>query len=223
MGGIHTDINGATPLKGLYAAGETACVSINGANRLGSNSLTELLVFGARAGKSAAEFASSQKDYTFDPIRIAIEEEKLVKEKYFKKGGNESIAAIRKEMHQAMEAGVGIYRDQPSLAKSQEIIRSLKQRFTQIEIKDRRMTFNTELISAIELENLLELSEVIIESALNRKESRGSHQRTDHVGRDDENFLVHTLAYQADGTVPRIEYLPVIITKWPPGERVYGK
>ncbi len=105
MGGIHTDINGATPLKGLYAAGETACVSINGANRLGSNSLTELLVFGARAGKSAAEFASLQKDFTFDPIRIAIEEEKLVNEKYFKKGGNESIAAIREEMHQAMEAG----------------------------------------------------------------------------------------------------------------------
>jgi fumarate reductase flavoprotein subunit len=85
------------------------------------------------------------------------------------------------------------------------------------------MTFNTELISAIELENLLELSEAIIESALNRKESRGSHQRNDHVDRDDENYLAHTLAYRADGTVPRIEYLPVVITKWPPGDRIYGK
>lgn len=223
MGGIHTDINGATPLKGLYAAGETACVSINGANRLGSNSLTELLVFGARAGKSAAEFASSQKEFTFDPISITIEEEKLIKEKYFKKGGKESIAGIRNEMHQAMEAGVGIYRNQDSLEQSRKVILDLKKRFTQISIKDQRMTFNTELIAAIELENLLDLSEVIVESALNRTESRGSHQRIDHVERDDENFLAHSLAYKTEGTVPRIEYLPVVITKWPPGDRVYGK
>jgi len=222
MGGIHTDINGATPLKGLYAAGETACVSINGANRLGSNSLTELLVFGARAGRSAAEFASSQKKSTFDPISITLKEEKSIKEKYFKKGGKERIAGIRKEMHQAMETGVGIYRDQASLEKSQEIIRGLKQRFSQISIKDHRMTFNTELMSAIELSNLLDLSEVIIQSALNRKESRGSHQRIDHVDRDDENYLAHTLAYKTDGALPRIEYLPVVITKWPPGDRVYG-
>jgi len=222
MGGIHTDINGATPLKGLYAAGETACVSINGANRLGSNSLTELLVFGARAGRSAAEFASSQKKSTFDPISITLKEERSIKEKYFKKGGKERIAGIRKEMHQAMETGVGIYRDQVSLEKSQEIIRGLKQRFSQISIKDHRMTFNTELMSAIELSNLLDLSEVIIQSALNRKESRGSHQRIDHIDRDDENYLAHTLAYKTDGELPRIEYLPVVITKWPPGDRVYG-
>lgn len=222
MGGIHTDINGATTLKGLYAAGETACVSINGANRLGSNSLTELLVFGARAGRSAAEFASSQKKSTFDPISITLKEERSIKEKYFKKGGKERIAGIRKEMHQAMETGVGIYRDQASLEKSQEIIRSLKQRFSQISIKDHRMTFNTELMSAIELSNLLDLSEVIIQSALNRKESRGSHQRIDHIDRDDENYLAHTLAYKTDGELPRIEYLPVVITKWPPGDRVYG-
>ena len=222
MGGIDTDINGATPLKGLYAAGETACVSINGANRLGSNSLTELLVFGARAGKSAAEFASSQKEYTFDPISISLKEEKLIKEKYFNKGGKESIADIRNEMHQAMEDGVGIYRDQPSLEKSQQSIQALKKRFSQITLKDHRMTFNTELVSAIELSNLLDLSEVIIESALQRKESRGSHQRIDHVDRDDENYLAHTLAYKTDGTLPKIKYLPVVITKWPPGERVYG-
>ena len=223
MGGIHTDINGATPLRGLYAAGETACVSINGANRLGSNSLTELLVFGARAGLAAAEFAGTQKEFTFDPISITLKEEKSIKEKYFKKGGKESIADIRKKMHKAMETGVGIYRDQSSLEHSQEIIRDLKQRFSQISLKDKRMTFNTELVSAIELSNLLELSEVIIQSALKRTESRGSHQRIDHVDRDDENFLSHTLAYKSGETLPRIEYLPVIITKWPPGERVYGK
>lgn len=223
MGGIHTDINGATPLRGLYAAGETACVSINGANRLGSNSLTELLVFGARAGLAAAEFAGTQKEFTFDPISLILKEEKSIKEKYFKKGGKESIADIRKKMHKAMETGVGIYRDQSSLEHSQEIIRDLKQRFSQISLKDKRMTFNTELVSAIELSNLLELSEVIIQSALKRTESRGSHQRIDHVDRDDENFLSHTLAYKSGETLPRIEYLPVIITKWPPGERVYGK
>jgi len=181
-----------------------------------------LLVFGARAGRSAAEFASSQKKSTFDPISITLKEERSIKEKYFKKGGKERIAGIRKEMHQAMETGVGIYRDQVSLEKSQEIIRGLKQRFSQISIKDHRMTFNTELMSAIELSNLLDLSEVIIQSALNRKESRGSHQRIDHIDRDDENYLAHTLAYKTDGELPRIEYLPVVITKWPPGDRVYG-
>ncbi len=222
MGGIHTDINGATPLKGLYAAGETACVSINGANRLGSNSLTELLVFGARAGKSAAEFASTLKDVTFDPISITLKEEKSIRDKYFKKGGKEKIAGIRKEMYQAMESGVGIYRNEESLVKSQETIQDLKQRFSQISIKDHRMTFNTELVSAIELSNLLDLAEVIIQSALNRKESRGSHQRHDYTNRDDENFLAHTLAYISDEALPRIEYLPVVITKWPPGDRVYG-
>lgn len=225
MGGIHTDIHGATPLPGLYAAGETACVSINGANRLGSNSLTELLVFGARAGKAAAEFAMEQKFSKLDFEHLTIEEKKKLKNRYFnnkdKKG--ESIADIRKEMHDAMESGAGIYRNEESLTNTQNVINNLKERATRIQISDQSLTFNTELTAAMELVNLLDIAEAIIQSALSRKESRGSHQRTDYEKRDDENYLAHSMAYKADDGAPRIEYLPVTITKWPPGERVYGR
>ena len=224
MGGIHTDIQGATPMKGLYAAGECACVSINGANRLGSNSLTELLVFGARAGKGAAHFASDQQDASSTLNALAADEAKRIEKQFFRNdGGKETIAVLRKEMHQTMEAGVGIYRDQASLKKSQEIIRNLQERFLNLAIADHSLTFNTELVAAIELSYMIDVAETIVQSALNRTESRGSHQRTDHPKRDDEKFLSHSLAYKTEKGAPRIEYLPVTITRWPPGERVYGK
>jgi fumarate reductase flavoprotein subunit len=224
MGGIHTDINGATPLPGLYAAGETACVSINGANRLGSNSLTELLVFGVRVGIAAAEFASNQQDYTFDRAHESVTEENHIKNQFFKEKKNQDrIADIRNEMHKAMEEGCGIYRTENSLLASQNILTGLKERISQVAIDDQSRTFNTELIAALELSNMLDLAESIVQSALNRKESRGSHQRTDYINRDDDNYLTHSLAYQAKNNKPRIEYLPVTITKWPPGERVYGR
>ncbi len=224
MGGIHTDINGATPLPGLYAAGETACVSINGANRLGSNSLTELLVFGVRAGIAAAEFASNQSDYTFDMALESVTEENQIKNQFFKeKKDQERIADIRKEMHKAMEEGCGIYRTEKSLLASQSILANLKERISKVAIDDQSRTFNTELLAALELSNMLDLAESIVQSALSRKESRGSHQRIDYAKRDDENYLAHSLAYQEKNNKPRIEYLPVTITKWPPGERVYGR
>jgi len=222
MGGISTDIMGATTLEGLYAAGETACVSINGANRLGSNSLTELLVFGARAGKAAAEYASKAKEVTFDIEKATIEEGRALKAKYFSGKGTEKVAGIRDEMHKAMEDGVGIYRNEESLKKSREIISDLMKRKDNISIADQSLTFNTELISAIELSNLLELAETIVESALQRKESRGSHQRTDFEKRDDENYLSHSMTFHSHDGYPRVEYQPVTITKWPPGERKYG-
>ena len=223
MGGIDTDINGATPLKGLYAAGETACVSINGANRLGSNSLTELLVFGARAGLAAAEFSYGQDEPTFDKAFEANIEENSIKERFLNQGGKEKIAGIRSEMHKTMEEGAGIYRTEASLISSQQIINDLKERFKDVSIDDHNRTFNTELISAIELSNMLDLAEAIIQSAINRKESRGSHQRTDFPERDDQNFLAHSLAYKNEEGPPRIEKSDVTITKWPPGERVYGR
>ncbi len=223
MGGIHTDIQGATPIKGLYAAGECACVSINGANRLGSNSLTELLVFGARAGKGAAHFASDQQDPGPTLNALAADEAKQIEKQFFRNdGGKETIAVLRTEMHNAMEEGVGIYRDQASLQKSQEIIRNLQERFLDLAIADHSLTFNTELVAAIELSYMLDVAETTVQSALNRTESRGSHQRTDHPKRDDEKFLAHSLAYRTEKGAPRIEYLPVTITRWPPGERVYG-
>jgi len=224
MGGIHTDINGATTLPGLYAAGETACVSINGANRLGSNSLTELLVFGARAGKAAAENAKKHSAPKIDHLGYAVAERKRLNDQYLdNKKGDEKLSVIRKEMHKTMEEGAGIYRTEDSLKKSQKVITELKERFKNVSIEDHSLAFNTELIAAIELSNMLELADTIIHSALNRKESRGSHQRTDYEQRDDKKFLAHTLAYSTGEGSPKIDYMPVTITKWPPGERVYGK
>jgi len=225
MGGVHTDISGATPIKGLYAAGEAACVSINGANRLGSNSLTELLVFGARAGHSAAIFASEQKEgNTSNILAQALDEKRRVEERFLNKtGGSESIAGIREEMQKAMEDGAGIYRTHDSLAQAAETIGELKERFNDIAITDHSHTFNTELTAAFELSYMLDVAEAIIACALNRKESRGSHQRTDFPKRDDENFLAHSLVYRNEDGSTRVEYLPVIITRWPPAERVYGK
>jgi len=225
MGGIDTDIHGATSLDGLYAAGETACVSINGANRLGSNSLTELLVFGARAGKAAAEYASRQKEFSRSLEALATDEGRRIEKAFFSGDGNseDSIATIREDMHQAMEEGVGINRDEDSLKQTQRTIETLQERLRNVSIEDHSYTFNTELISALELTSMLDLSETIIQSALERTESRGSHQRTDHPERDDENFLVHSLAYKSGDGPPKIEYKPVTITNWPPGERVYGR
>ncbi len=225
MGGVSTDINAATPIKGLFAAGEAACVSINGANRLGSNSLTELLVFGARAGLHAAQFASEQKEgNTAAILAQAIDEKRRVEDRFLNKtGGRERISTIREEMQKAMEEGAGIYRTHDSLAKAAETIGKLQERFDDVAISDHSHTFNTELTAAFELSYMLDVAEAIIACALNRKESRGSHQRTDFPKRDDEKFLAHSLVYRnADGTT-RVEHLPVTITRWPPAERVYGK
>ncbi len=223
MGGIHTDIHGATPLEGLYAAGEAACVSINGANRLGSNSLTELLVFGARAGKAAASFACDQKLPSPHLQSLLADESKRLEQQFLRKeGGKERIAQLRKELHQAMEDGAGIFRDQHSLEKSQEAIRELQERFLNLALDDHSLTFNTELVNAIELEYMLDVAEAVVQSALQRTESRGSHQRTDFPERDDKKFLAHSLAYRSDDGLPRMKYLPVTITRWPPGDRIYG-
>jgi fumarate reductase flavoprotein subunit len=222
MGGIHTDITGATSLSGLYAAGESACVSINGANRLGSNSLTELLVFGSRAGKAAAELASNGTTRSSAAEAIATDEVKKLSASY-KGTGKDKIVDIRKEMHAGMEEGAGIYRSEVTLKTSQTVISSLQQRIQNISITDRSETFNTELIAAIELSYMLDVAEAVVQSALLRTESRGSHQRTDFPKRDDQNFLSHSLAYRKESSPPEIKYAPVAITKWPPGERVYGR
>jgi fumarate reductase flavoprotein subunit len=225
MGGVHTDISGATPIKGLYAAGEAACVSINGANRLGSNSLTELLVFGARAGHAASIFASEWKEGNTPAILAqAMDEKRRVEDRFLNKtGGRERIAEIRTEMQKAMEAGAGIYRTHASLAEAAEAIAKLKDRFRDVAISDHSHTFNTELTAALELSYMLDVAESIIACALNRKESRGSHQRIDFPKRDDENFLAHSLVFRNPDGTTRVEYLPVTITRWPPAERVYGK
>jgi fumarate reductase flavoprotein subunit len=224
MGGVHTDINGATPLAGLYAAGEVACVSINGANRLGSNSLPELLVFGARAGRVAAEYASHQPE--FSPAILAqAEDEKRRLERSFlhNTAGRERVATIRDEMQTTMEASAGIYRSKDSLARGADKLRELQDRFRAVALDDHSRTFNTELTSAVELGFMLDVAESIVQSALRREESRGAHQRTDFPARDDQHYLAHSLAYREPDGGCRLEYLPVTITRWPPAARVYGK
>ena len=224
MGGVHTDIMGATPLDGLYAAGEVACVNLNGANRLGSNSLTECLVFGARAGKAAATFADAAPPPSASVEAQVVDEARRLSEDFFNTtGGSERIADLRSEMQATMEESAGIYRTGAALAAGADTLGRLRGHARRLQLDDRSRTFNTELTSALELGYMLDLAQVILRSAEARTESRGAHQRTDHPQRDDERFLAHSLAYRTADGAPRIEYLPVTITRWPPGERTYGR
>jgi fumarate reductase flavoprotein subunit len=223
MGGVHTDIDGATPIEGLFAAGETACVSINGANRLGSNSLSECLVFGARAGRAAAAYAMSAKQPPPVVMRQIEDEIRRIDHMRTPGRGSDRIADIREEMQSTMEDSAGIFRSGESLSKGVDQLAELQQRLERVQLHDETQVFNTELVAALELANMLDIAETILQSALQREESRGAHQRTDFAARDDTNFLNHALAYrEADGAV-RIERSPVTITRWPPGERVYGR
>ena len=221
MGGIHTDITTATPIPGLYAAGETACVTMNGANRLGSNSLSELLVFGARAGQYAAEYASEVNSPSYDSLeKMAADEWQRIENAFFKNEGSERIADIRTDLQKTMEQGAGIYREQESLEATCAELLKLKERYTRVQVDDNSSVFNTELTAALELGSLLDVAETVAHSALLRRESRGSHSRMDYEERDDENFLCHSLAYRTDDE-PRIEYQDVVITRWQPQERTY--
>jgi len=223
MGGVHTDINGATPIEGLFAAGETACVTINGANRLGSNSLPECLVFGARAGSAAAEYAMSAKQPPPVVMRQIEDEIRRIDQMRTPGRGSERIADIREEMQSTMEDSAGIFRSGESLSKGVDQLAELQQRLARVQLHDETQVFNTELVAALELANMLDIAETILQSALQREESRGAHQRTDFTARDDTRFLNHALAYrEAEGAV-RIERSPVTITRWPPGKRVYGR
>ena len=224
MGGVHTDLDGATPLSGLYAAGEVACVSLNGANRLGSNSLTECLVFGARAGRTAAAFAETHGQPSASVEAEARDEERRIRETLLQqRGGKERIAILRTEMQATMEKSAGIYRTGAALETAVQRLRGLQHRAMDLLLEDHSHTFNTELTSALELGYMLDLAEVIVQSAKQRTESRGAHQRAEHPQRDNQRFLAHSMGYRmADGS-PRIEYLPVTITRWPPGQRVYGR
>ena len=228
MGGVHTDIDGASPLEGLYAAGETACVSINGANRLGSNSLPECLVFGARAGRAAARFAVSARrpdGLVARAIRgqAADEVRRIERDVMGESPRDDAIAAIRAEMQEVMEESAGIYRTGPGLLKGVDELRGLQERVTRVGVRDTSKVFNTELLASLEAANMLDVAECILASGVRREESRGAHQRTDFPDRDDERFLVHHLVHRGDDGVPAVSQQRVTITRWPPGERVYGR
>jgi fumarate reductase flavoprotein subunit len=222
MGGVSTDKEGATVLPGLFAAGECACVSMNGANRLGSNSLTELLVFGARAARAAVRFAAQCGPLNGAALKAQAEDEqRRLVQRWFQGGGKETLAGLRVDLNKTMEDGAGIFRTAESLQQTCATIRRLKERYQQAGITDKSLSFNTELTTALELGFLMDAAEAVAFSALARRESRGSHQRLDFPRRDDQNYLKHSLAYHGEGD-PRIDYLDVVITRWPPAERVYG-
>jgi fumarate reductase flavoprotein subunit len=223
MGGVHTDLDGATPLSGLFAAGEVACVTINGANRLGSNSLTECLVFGARAGRAAAAAAREGCGPRHAVFAQARDEERRLMDRILRReGGKEKAAGVRQEMQRVMEESTGIFRSEEGLRAAAAALERLKERFADVAVQDRSLTFNTELAAVVELSFMLDVSEAIVHSALERKESRGAHQRTDFPQRDDGRYLAHTLVSRVQDGPPHVAYTPVTITRWPPGRRVYG-
>ncbi len=223
MGGISTNTKAATPIPGLFAAGECACVSLNGANRLGSNSLVELLVFGRRAALSAIEHIQGLPAANTKALNARAEEtQKRIDGLYARTNGTESMSGVRKEMMDTMEKNAGIYRTEEGLQEGVKKIHDLRQRYGKVILTDKSKVFNTDLFQMLELGSMLDCAEAVAVGALARKESRGAHQRLDYVERDDKNFLRHTLVYHKGLEPPRIDYLDVVITKSPPGVRDYS-
>ncbi|MEU1010410.1 succinate dehydrogenase flavoprotein subunit [Streptomyces sp. NPDC088810] len=229
MGGIPTNVEGevladnTTVVPGLYAAGEVACVSVHGANRLGTNSLLDINVFGRRAGIAAAEY-SAKADY----VELPEAPESFVVEQIERlrtSTGSERVATLRRELQETMDANVMVFRTEQTIKTAVEKIAELKERYQNVAIQDKGKRFNTDLLEAIELGNLLDLAEVMAVSALARKESRGGHYREDYPNRDDVNFMRHTMAYRevgADGSeTVRLDYKPVVQTRYQPMERKY--
>jgi succinate dehydrogenase / fumarate reductase flavoprotein subunit len=219
MGGIHANIRTETQVSGFYATGECSCLNVHGANRLGTNSTTGCLVFGAVAGEEAVKYALSNS-FRKVPREKASAEEKRVFDEILGGEGDERVPVIRDEMRCIMSEKVWIYRKGDELESALKELRKLKERFNDIRVEDKSKAFNTGLVAALQLDFTLDLAEVTIAGALARTESRGAHSRPDYPKRDDENWLKHTLAYHTrEG--PRLEYIPVAITKWPPTKRAY--
>jgi succinate dehydrogenase / fumarate reductase flavoprotein subunit len=220
MGGIEADINGRTKVENLWAAGEVACHSMHGANRLGCNSTAECLVWGGITGGEIAKYLQSGAKLSDAPQHGAQEEERRIFDGLLQQDGTENPALIRCELRALMDKHAGVYRNGPSMREGLDKITELKQRFAKIAIRDKSRVYNTNLIQALETENMLALAEVLLFAGLAREESRGGHARTDFCKRDDEKFLGHSLVYESGGR-PRLEYKPVTITNWKPVERKY--
>ncbi len=224
MGGIPTDIRTATSLPGLFAAGECSSVGIHGANRLGSNSLAELFVFGHVAGDEAVKFSrnasAAQSGKLIEQAKASAAKVLALRDQ---KGGGERHANLRKEMAATMEKGCGIYRTAPEMQATCDKLAELRRRFGDVTVEDRSNVWNTDWIAAVELGYQLEVAETVAHSALMRKESRGAHQRLDgYESRDDAKYLGHSLAHYREGAAPEISYGPVKITRLQPAVRAYG-
>ncbi|MEW6294097.1 MAG: fumarate reductase (quinol) flavoprotein subunit [Pseudomonadota bacterium] len=223
MGGISTNTQAATPLPGLFAAGECACVSLNGANRLGSNSLVELLVFGRRAALSAIEHIEKTPAANTAALEACADQtQQRIRALFSRTAGTESVAGLRKEMMTTMEEHAGIYRTEAGLQAAVARIHELRERYRRVVLTDRTNVYNTDLFQTLELGSMLDCAEAVTVGALARKESRGAHQRLDFPERDDKNFLRHTMVYHQGADAPRIDYLDVVITRSQPGIRDYS-
>ena len=218
MGGIKTDVNGATTIKGFFAAGECACVSVHGANRLGGNSLLEAVVFGRRVGAAAAKYAQEAEltDWCDDSLKEAASEVGAILNRI----DGEPYPKIKKDLQQLMIKYVGVYRDSENMEIARKKVAELKVRYEKVSIQDLGDVFNTDLLEALEVGNLLDLAEALVEGAINRKESRGAHSRTDFPDRDDENWMKHTLAFKTKDGV-KLDYSDVAVTKYEPTIRKY--
>lgn len=218
MGGIKTDSNTETVVKGLYAAGECACVSVHGANRLGANSLLDTLIFGRIAGERAVAYCAETDFGRFPEAMLTAEEERLAG--VMRRTGSERLATIRNEMGVSMAEDMGIFRTGERMQRELLKIRELRERIKQAPVEDKGRVFNTDLTGALELENMLLLAETIVVAGIDRTESRGAHERLDYPGRNDKDWLKHTLVYAGEGG-PRLEYAPVTMTHFEPMERHY--
>lgn len=219
MGGIKTDVDGHTTVPGLYAAGEAACISVHGGNRLGANSLLDTVIFGRRAGRAAAEEASAKSDKTLPESPLRDEESRiraLVERPY----QGELAARVRLDMGVNMDRYAGVFREQEGLVALGDVLHELRNRYQNVHVGDKGRIFNTNLLSVLELDVMLDLAQAIQVAALERTESRGAHTRTDFPNRDDEHWLKHILLeYTPDG--PKLSYAPVTITQWEPQVRTY--
>lgn len=220
MGGIDVNLDMETSVPGLYAAGETNCISINGANRLGSNSLTDCLVFGKVAGEKAAQEISKKTSKTTAQMKTALEDEEKNIARLLEQKGSESVPAIRMTMEETMDQNAGIYRDQKALEDGLNTLLELQQKLQHVQLKDKSKIFNTELINCLELKSMLTLGEATIRCAMARKESRGSHTRSDFPDRDDKNFMIHHVVTKKDNAMS-LTNAPVTITRWQPEVRKY--
>ncbi len=219
-GGIEADINGRTKAENIWAAGEVACHSMHGANRLGCNSTAECLVWGGITGNEISKYLGQSPKMSPLPETKAVEEEKRIFEGLLQRNGKESPAAIRRELRALMDKHAGVYRTGASMKEGLDKIAELKRRFAQISVQDKSRVYNSNLIQALETENMLDLAEVLLFAGVAREESRGAHARTDCPTRDDQKFLSHSMMYYTGGK-PRLEYKPVTITMWKPVERKY--
>jgi succinate dehydrogenase / fumarate reductase flavoprotein subunit len=219
MGGVKTDVDGRTPIEGLYAAGEVACVSVHGGNRLGANSLLDTLIFGRRSGEHAAHRAQSLP-FPEIPDSVLDDEQKRIDAIVRRERTGRRVSEIREELGTTMNKYVAVFRDEAGLNTSLEVVRRLKEEATTAYIDDSGKVFNQDVLAAIELGYMLDCAECIVVAAIHRKESRGAQFRTDFPERNDEEWLKHIdLTQNGDG--PEISYSEVTITRWQPEERKY--